>query len=185
MSSIRLPKSEIYDDSLHTENYLIWVRSQAEKIAEFSNVVAELQDETKRKVVQPFKVNACAAGLTEFYTKNIAFKAIYDEYAAQWKIKADAIFAEIYLDTKALVTDYENPIGKKYKKKDATQAEIELEMKIHVKYPEYVQTLEQYRGYESKGKTQSKFLDVIGGIERILKLLQQAMVTELKYLYLE
>jgi hypothetical protein len=185
MSTIRLPKSEVYDDDLHTQPYLVWIKTQSDSISEFANVVGELQDETKRKVVQPFKVNSCAAGLASFYSKNIAFKAIYEEYAAQWKQKADDLYATIYLDTKSLVTDYETPIGKKYKKKDATQAEIDLEMRLHVKYPEYVSLLEQHRGYESKAKTQSKFLDVIGGIERVLKLLQQSMVTELKFLYLE
>jgi len=177
-------KSEVYDESIHTAPYLVWIKDQSDRICAFADVVSELQDETKRKIVQPYKVNACAAELTSFYAKNIAFKAIYEEYAAGWKDKVDALYAEIYLDTKGLVTDYESPIGKKYKKKDATQGEIDMEMRIHTKYPEYLEDLRQFKDYESKAKTQSKYLDVIGGIERVLKLLQQAMVTEMKFLYL-
>jgi hypothetical protein len=76
-------------------------------------------------------------------------------------------------------------MGKKYAKKGATMKEIDLEMEAHPKYPEYLEMLQQHELFAKKEKNQDEFIDSIKSHERVLKLLQYSMVSELKFLYLD
>jgi hypothetical protein len=91
----------------------------------------------------------------------------------------------MYLDIKKMVTDYSTDIGMKYKKKDATQAEIERELRNHFKYAEYIKLTELMSDYDKKAQTQEDFIKGLGKLDQILGLLQRASNVEFKYLYLE
>jgi len=182
---IRMPKGELYDDPIHNDPYLIWIQKQADAISKFANVIGEIQDEGKRRAIIPSRVHECAAKFVEFYTKNIAFKAIYDELAAIWSEKADKLYDLIYLEIKTEVTNYNTARGAKYKKKDATQKEVEKEMRTHGRYPEYSALQTKVEEYEKKAKTQDEYLKGLGRLDNVLRMLQRATEVELKYLHLE
>lgn len=182
---IRLPKGEIYDDTIHEEPYLVWIQKQADRISKFADVIEQLKDDNMRRVVSPMKVYECAAKFTEFYIKNIAFKAIYEELASEWKKKSDDMYDEIYLEIKTEVTDYSTLRGTKYKKKDATQKEIEKEMKTHTNYKAYEELNGKAEEYGKKANTQDDYIKGLGKHDQILNMLQKASQTEMKFLYLE
>lgn len=183
--AIRLPKGELYEDPIHQEPYLVWIQKQADKISVFADVIVELKDEVKRRTISPYRVLECAAKFTDFYIKNIAFKSIYLELADHWKKQASAKFDEIYLSIKVDVTDYSTVRGAKYKKKDATQKEIEKEMTTHPDYKRYEELNNKVLDFEKKANTQDEYIKGLGRLDQILSMLQRATQVELKYLYLE
>jgi hypothetical protein len=182
---IRLPKNEVYNDPIHDESYLSWITTQAERISEYANVIEQLKEEGVRRAISPFKINECAAKLTEFYSKNVAFILIYEEMAEQWGKEAKEIYNAMYLDLKSQVADHSSGRGIKYKKKEATEKEIIMEMQTHQGYAGYIEKLRKAEEYEKKAKAQDRYMKGLGKLDSILSLLQRSINTEMKYLYLE
>jgi hypothetical protein len=185
MSLIRIPENDIVSNPLHSKPFLTWIQEQVDNISKFADVIEQLKEEQGRRAIVPHKVYECAAKFTEFYTKNIAFQKVYEEFRDKYKKEVDAIHDEMYLDIKKMVTDYSTDIGMKYKKKDATQAEIERELRNHFKYAEYIKLTELMSDYDKKAQTQEDFIKGLGKLDQILGLLQRASNVEFKYLYLE
>lgn len=173
------------NEEMHVLPYLDWIRSQVDNISSFSNLIDILKDDQQRRVVSPMKVHECAAKFTEFYTKNIAYKAMYEEFAFKWQKQVDILFDTIYLVIKEEVTKESSPRGLKYKKKAATQKEIEMEMTTHPDYEKYIEFKSKAEDFQKKAKTQEEFIKGLGKLDSILSLLQRAANTEMKFLYLE
>ena len=182
---IRLPKSEIYEDDLHNKPFLYWLQDQVDRISKFADTIVELKEESTRQAISPARVNECAAKFVDFYTRNIAFKKIYEEMRDDYEKQSDLLYNEMYLDTKKQVTDPTTDMGKRYSKKAATEKEIKIEMTLHDKYTEYLEVIDRVKEYDKKAETQDEFIKGLGRQDQVLNILQRASQIELKYLYLE
>jgi len=178
-------KIAIDENPMHEMDFFSWMKVQVESISKFSNLIEELKGEQIGRVVSPMKIYECAAKFTEFYTKNIAYKAMYEEMAFIWKKQADKLYDTIYLSIKEEVTDESTTRGGKYKKKAATQKEIDMEMSTHQDYKAFLELNEKANDFEKKARTQEEFIKGLGKLDSILSLLQRASNTEMKFLYLE
>jgi len=181
---VRIPKSEMYEDTLHEKPFLYWIQEQTERIARQADVIQELKTEGVRAVV-PARVHEAAATFTEFYVKNVSFKHIYEEFKETYDEEAKELYDNIYLDIKREVADHTKGKGVKYKKKEATEKEIKMEMRSHSDYSRYEEVLKKVRDYEKKIKAQDDYIKGLGKLDSILRMLQNAMEKELKYLCLE
>ena len=180
---VRAPKGEIFDNPVHDMDFLNWVASQAQDITRFAEVVTKLKE--GQKVVSLALINECLAKYTWFFTVQTSFLQIYKNKHRILKEEADIIFDSIYRDVKEWVTDYKTGIGKKYTKKDATQAEIKREAFSHDDWSKYKGLLDQISELDLKISAQRRYLKIIEKLDIILQVLKKRDEKEIKYLYLE
>jgi hypothetical protein len=182
----RIKKEKVYEDPIHSLNFLDWVVAQTENIKNITCIISELQEPGGfRRAITVEKINECLARYMEFYSLQVAFLQVYKEFSDDRNERAGELYDSIYLDIQNLVTDPTTELGKKYAKKSATMKEIDREAINHSRWGEYITLKKEARDFEKKLDAQSRFLRGFEKWDIILESLKKRDDKEFKYLYLE
>lgn len=179
----RIPKIEIFEDPIHDLSFLDWVQAQTNRIVNFTNIMAQLED--KQRVISVALINEALANYVKFYSIQTAFLQIYKNKLDCVEEDSAVMYDRMYMEIKRRVTDPDDELSSKYSKKAATQEEIRKECTLHSDWEKYSTLLREKKELELKISAQRRYLKVIEKWDFILQVLKKRDEKEIKYLYLE